>query len=707
MRKLIVAIGWRPFAALTTGIFSLILLIYFYVQQRHFEGNYKTVLAHSHTLDRTYHRLSYDVLRISLFAYVDQDAITAGVEAMEKEYRALRYNPFLKQRHYAETARRVAWLGEALQMYETSMNDFLMLNAGIKNSFVFITSLSAEKIRLFENDPETYTLLLSIIAQVSQARVLSDASFLKDLNARAEALGRLGAMTQEQAALIRSFLIHVHYIAANYPGFVRTITRIESSELQRQIADMEDVFQQEAQTDNVMLDRFVIILLTLFLLALVLVVGLLIHAAFENRRLRRLEEQLRHSLSHDQLTGLLSRSRFETLQDTFEQPALLLLNIDQFKHINDFYGGAAGNAILKEVSLLIRQPVLGPYHPQFFRLGGDDFGVVLQNVEAERARQLGSMLKQTIEGHAFAYDNIEVFITVTVAVNYLKPLLENADLILKHEKLRHSESVALFSEAMQLKEKVKTNIAMTYEVKKALDRDAVVPWFQPIVDLRSGQVVKYEALVRLVGVDGEISIPERFLSTAMQTPYYRRITVAMLQKVFETMDKHPCRFSLNLGMRDLADEKLVMLLLAELDAHRDRAGRLDIELLESEELDDLDAVRTFIAKVKAYGCGVSLDDFGSGYSNFSYVMELDVDTLKIDGSLVRKMALDAKTLRTVETIVRFAHQLGLKVIAEYVESASTAEKLRGMGVEYAQGYHFGRPLPAMEGENADGGKTCL
>lgn len=703
MKNLIVAIGWKPFAALTTGIFSLIFLIYFYVQQRQFEGNYKTVLTHSHMLDRTYHRLSYDVLRISLFAYVDQDAITEGLGAMEKEYLALRSNTFLKQEHYAETAKRVEWLGDLLQMYEVSINDFLMLNAGIKNSFVFITSLSAEKIRLFENDPETYTLLLSIIAQVSQARVLSDASFLKDLNAKAEPLGKFRALTQEQSDLIRSFLIHVHYIAANYPGFVRTITRIESSELQRQLSEMEDVFQQEARTDNVMLDRFVIVLLLLFLVALVLVVGLLIRGAFENRRLRRLEEQLRHSLSHDQLTGLLSRSRFETLQEGFEQPALLLLNIDQFKHINDFYGGAAGNAILKEVSLLIRQPVLEAYRPYFFRLGGDDFGVVLQNVEAERARQLGSTLKQTIESHAFAYDNIEVFITVTVAVNCMRPLMENADLILKHEKQRHGEGIVLFSEGMHLKEKVETNIAMTYEVKKALDRGAVIPWFQPVVDLRSGAVVKYEALVRLVGSDGEVSSPERFLSTAMQTPYYRRITVAMLKRVLETMACHPGRFSLNLGMRDVADEKLVALLLAELDASRDRAARLDIELLESEELDDLDAVRTFIAKIKAYGCRVSLDDFGSGYSNFSYVMELDIDTLKIDGSLVSKMALDAKTQRTVETIVRFAHQLGLNVIAEFVESAAMAEKLRGMGVEYAQGYYFGRPSPTIAGGFETGG----
>ncbi|WP_345972624.1 EAL domain-containing protein [Sulfurimonas diazotrophicus] len=689
-------IGWKPFLALAAGVGSFSLLLYFYLSQRHVEYNFREVRGHFHTIDRNYHRLNYEILRSSLFAYSNQDEITGDLNTLKDEYEALRKNAFLERSAYGRSHRSLVRLGESLHRYESMLDDFMMLNAGIKNSFVYITSLSAEKVKMFENDPVTYARILSVIAEVSQARILFDATFLSNLNREVEPLEALSGMSKAQAALIRSFILHVHYIAANYPGFVQNVNRIETFNLDQRIVELETNFLDEAKRDYEMLDRFVVILAALFLTALVLVMGLLIRAGNENRHLRELEGELRHAISHDQLTELLSRSRFEQLQEQFESPYLLLLNLDRFKHVNDFYGSAAGNAILKEIALLIRQPVLEPFHPYYFRLGGDEFGVVLQGIDAERARQMGRMLKKSIEGYTFFVDDIEVYLTVSVAVNGVAPLLENADLILKYDKARHSEGVLFFSEELHLKEQAARNIATAHELKRALDRDAIVPWFQPIVQLQSGEVAKYEALVRMVGSDGSVSGPGLFLETAMQTPYYRRITEVMVHKVFEAMEGYDTRFSINLGMRDLADEKMVSMLLSLLETYKERAGRLDIELLESEELDDLEAVKTFIKQVKAYGCRIAIDDFGIGYSNFAYLMELDIDILKIDGSLITKIVDDEMTQRTVRTIVRFAKQLGFEIVAEFVENEETIAVLRKMGVGYGQGYYFGRPAAAPE-----------
>ncbi|WP_345970063.1 EAL domain-containing protein [Sulfurimonas sp. HSL1-6] len=689
-------IGWKPFLALAAGVGSFSLLLYFYLSQRHVEYNFREVRGHFHTIDRNYHRLNYEILRSSLFAYSNQDEITGDLNTLKDEYEALRKNAFLERSAYGRSHRSLVRLGESLHRYESMLDDFMMLNAGIKNSFVYITSLSAEKVKMFENDPVTYARILSVIAEVSQARILFDATFLSNLNREVEPLEALSGMSKAQAALIRSFILHVHYIAANYPGFVQNVNRIETFNLDQRIVELETNFLDEAKRDYEMLDRFVVILAALFLTALVLVMGLLIRAGNENRHLRELEGELRHAISHDQLTELLSRSRFEQLQEQFESPYLLLLNLDRFKHVNDFYGSAAGNAILKEIALLIRQPVLEPFHPYYFRLGGDEFGVVLQGIDADRARQMGRMLKKSIEGYTFFVDDIEVYLTVSVAVNGVAPLLENADLILKYDKARHSEGVLFFSEELHLKEQAARNIATAHELKRALDRDAIVPWFQPIVQLQSGEVAKYEALVRMVGSDGSVSGPGVFLDTAMQTPYYRRITEVMVHKVFEAMEGYDTRFSINLGMRDLADEKMVSMLLSLLETYKERAGRLDIELLESEELDDLEAVKTFIKKVKAYGCRIAIDDFGIGYSNFAYLMELDIDILKIDGSLITKVVDDEMTQRTVKTIVRFAKQLGFEIVAEFVENEETIAVLRKMGVGYGQGYYFGRPAAAPE-----------
>ena len=697
MSALLRQIGWKPFLALAAGVGSFSLLLYFYLSQRHVEYNFREVRGHFHTIDRNYHRLNYEILRSSLFAYSNQDEITGDLDTLKHEFEALRKNAFLRRDAYRQSYRSLVRLGEALNRYETTIGDFMMLNAGIKNSFVYITSLSAQKVKLFEDDPVTYARILSIIAEVSQARILFDATFLGDLNEEVEPLGYLSGISKEQAALIRSFMLHVHYIAANYPGFVKNVNRIETFDLDRRIVELETNFLDEAKRDYEMLDRFVVILAALFLTALILVIGLLIHAGRENRRLRELEGELRHAISHDQLTGLLSRSRFEQLQAEFESPCLLLLNLDRFKHVNDFYGSAAGNAILKEIGLLIRQPVLEPYRPHYFRLGGDEFGVVLQGIDAERARQMAVMLKKSIEGYTFFVDDIEVYLTVSVAVNGVAPLLENADLILKYDKARHSEGVLVFSEALHLKEQAARNIATAHELKRAIDRDAIVPWFQPIVGLRSGEVAKYEALVRMVGSDGAVSGPAAFLETAMQTPYYRRITAVMVQKVFEAMAGYDTRFSINLGMRDLADEKMVSMLLSLLETYKERAGRLDIELLESEELDDLESVKDFIKRVKAYGCRVAIDDFGVGYSNFAYLLELDIDILKIDGSLISKVVGDEMTKHTVKTIVRFAKQLGFEIVAEFVEDEATIAVLETMGIEYGQGYYYGHPAPSPEG----------
>ncbi|RLA69131.1 MAG: diguanylate phosphodiesterase, partial [Epsilonproteobacteria bacterium] len=153
----------------------------------------------------------------------------------------------------------------------------------------------------------------------------------------------------------------------------------------------------------------------------------------------------------------------------------------------------------------------------------------------------------------------------------------------------------------------------------------------------------------------------------------------------------PYRFSVNLSMKDMMDETLIAVLIKALEEDRETAKRLDIELLESEELFDLDRVIVFIKQIKSYGCRIAIDDFGSGYSNFAYVSALPIDILKIDGSLIRNMHESPRNLQAVKTIIAFAQNLKLDTVAEFVEDEATAVRLKEMGVTYAQGYHFGKP----------------
>ncbi|HHH72604.1 MAG TPA: bifunctional diguanylate cyclase/phosphodiesterase, partial [Sulfuricurvum sp.] len=366
-------------------------------------------------------------------------------------------------------------------------------------------------------------------------------------------------------------------------------------------------------------------------------------------------------------------------------------NINHFKHVNDFYGSAVGNTILSEMALLIRQPVLEAYSPEYFRLGGDDFGIVVHAVEPERAMQLATTLKKTIESYVFVVDEIDIYITVSVVINRHVPLLENADLLLKQARGRYRDMIAVYSENLKLKENAQLNINVTREVKEALESDGIVAWFQPIVDLQSGKTVKFEALVRMKTANDTVKGPAQFLSVAKKTPYYYRITRKMIQHVFEAMQETPYYFSVNIGMRDLEDEKLMDVLRETLTQNSHFAHRLEIELLESEELDDLRLVRTLIEELKSLGCTIAIDDFGSGYSNFSYIVNLNADVLKIDGSLISTMLENEISYQTVKTIADFAKNMGLAVVGEFVESKETAVALKKMGICCAQGYYFAKP----------------
>ncbi len=618
------------------------------------------------------------------------------LKLLNAAYARLERSEILRRERYRSNKQEIDAFGKTLDAYEATVQDFMMLNAGIKNSFVFVVSLPTEHADEIGTQTRLYAQMLAVVARLSQARILADASFLDDISSKIQRLETLRPASGNLRQLVANFELHVRYLLAHYPRFVTLTSHIEASPFKQRLAAVEKHFMATARGDFKMLDRFAALLLALFVFAVIAIIVLLMRTERENRRLRRLEAELRYALEHDTLTGLFSRRQFEALLPTFESPALLLLNIDHFKHINDFYGTAAGDAILHEVAALLRESVETLKDVYVFRLGGDDFGIVLQNPAADEVRRFARALKARIEAHAFTVDAVEVYLTVTAAVSMTKPLLENADLALKYEKTRQRGDVVFFSEAQHLKEAVRHNLQVMQTVKDALDRDAVVPWFQPIVRLSDGEVVKYEALVRIVREDGTVEGPNRFLRIISKTAYYRRITQVMVEKVFVRMADAHHRFSINLSMRDLADDKLCAMLFGLFDRHKEIASRLDIELLESEELDDFSAVRAFLERARSYGCKIAIDDFGSGYSNFAYMLDLPVDILKIDGSLVGKILADAQKALTVRTIAAFARDMKLEVIAEFVEDAETAAMLRDFGIAMAQGYYFGRPSPNID-----------
>jgi len=237
----------------------------------------------------------------------------------------------------------------------------------------------------------------------------------------------------------------------------------------------------------------------------------------------------------------------------------------------------------------------------------------------------------------------------------------------------------------------KKNLDVMKMVKKALDDYKILSYFQPIVNNKTQQVEKYESLVRLIDEDGSVVSPYEFLGVSKRGSYYNKITTRVLENSFEILKTIRTELSINLSTLDIEKNDTRELIYSLLETNKKDCNRLVFELLEDERVKDFATIKTFIQKVKSMGVSIAIDDFGAGYSNFERLLEFEPDLLKIDGSLIKNIITDKYSQNIVETIVAFAKRQNIKTIAEYVENQDIFDYLNNLGVDYSQGYYFGKP----------------
>jgi EAL domain-containing protein (putative c-di-GMP-specific phosphodiesterase class I) len=236
-------------------------------------------------------------------------------------------------------------------------------------------------------------------------------------------------------------------------------------------------------------------------------------------------------------------------------------------------------------------------------------------------------------------------------------------------------------------------------VKEALASRRIVTYFQPIVENATREISKYESLVRLIDGEGNIRAPFFFLDVSKKGNLYHGITAQVLERSFEALSRCGREISVNLSARDIEHGTTRKKILQLLEKHRKVSHRLVFELLEDESIDDTELIKSFITHVKGYGVKIAIDDFGSGFSNYERLLEYQPDLLKIDGSLIRHLETSAYARSVVKSIVTFAEEQGLETVAEFVENENVFQLVGALGVDYSQGYHFGKPepLPAPTG----------
>ncbi len=406
-------------------------------------------------------------------------------------------------------------------------------------------------------------------------------------------------------------------------------------------------------------------------------------------------ERLEYLLYHDTVTGLPNRLMLLKDVENLEEPVVCVLDISNFRYLNEFYGEECGDLILKQLAEKLKKRGITR---RVYRVFSDEFALLYD------LKELGITYNQflsyfeeivnSLEEEVFSCNSVEVFLSFFVGVSYgrkKEKLLSKAEIALSEAKERRKKIFGIDERAFE-KVNYKNNIELIRKIKRALEERRVVPYYQPIVNNKTLEVEKFEALVRLMDENGQVIPPSQFLEVARRSTLMPQITKRVIEKVVEDFKDVPYGVSINLSFEDLSDKKVVEFILKKINEFPE-PKRLGFEILETEEVKNYKLLVNFLKEVKKYGCYFSIDDFGTGYSNFELLMKLDVDYLKIDGSIIKRLKSDGNTRVLVEAIVSFSRQLGIKTIAEFVSDRETFDIVKKIGVNYSQGYYFGKPKP--------------
>lgn len=396
----------------------------------------------------------------------------------------------------------------------------------------------------------------------------------------------------------------------------------------------------------------------------------------------------------DELTGLKNRTAlWNDLKNMYDKTMLVVLNIDRFSDINSYFGYDVGDRLLRAFGDRLAAT---SETERIYRISGDEFVIVFREQTLDdTVRKAIFDRVSALEHQKFNVEGYEIAVDIScgVACAAATDVYNFAHIALKEAKEQRVK-VIFFGDHKALGEKTRNNVMYVDKIKSAIENDRIVPYFQGIVDNKTRQIVKYESLIRLIDSDGTVLTPYRFLEHAKKSKLYEKLTRIMITKTFDVFEALEYEFSLNLTLQDIMSEKTRNLLYNRLQ-NSSASNRLVFEIVESEGIENFDEVTEFIKTVKKHGCKIAIDDFGTGYSNFSYLSKLDVDYIKIDGSLIKNINHDEDHLFTVESILHFARKKGIETIAEFVEDEAIYTKLVELGITYSQGYFFSLPSPSI------------
>ena len=430
-------------------------------------------------------------------------------------------------------------------------------------------------------------------------------------------------------------------------------------------------------------------------------------------------QQIAYQATHDVLTELVNRQEFEhrlrrvleTARTEQAEHALCYLDLDQFKVINDTCGHVAGDELLRQLGGLLQQKVRK--RDTLARLGGDEFGVLMEHCSLNQALRVANSLREAVEEYRFAWEDKRFNIGVSMG---LVPITESSESIIRvlgaadtacyAAKDEGRNRIHVYREDDAELAKRHGEMQWVARIQRALEEQRFHLNFQPISPVNSSRQegTHYELLLRMQDEEGHTVLPGAFLPAAERYNLATKLDGWVVRTAFEWLGKNPKHLEqlylceINLSGQSLGDSEFLELVVRQLRESAIPPEKVCFEVTETAAITNLTSATHFIQTLKGVGCQFALDDFGSGLSSFAYLKTLPADFLKIDGLFVKDIADDPTDLAMVKSINEIGHTMGKRTVAESVENAAILQKLkeRGIGVDYAQGYHIGRPKPIAE-----------
>ena len=425
------------------------------------------------------------------------------------------------------------------------------------------------------------------------------------------------------------------------------------------------------------------------------------------------KESLTNQVYIDHLTGKGNEAALYELINAEKTGIVIYLTIVNFANLRLFYKAETTNEILRSFARTLAMCIeSNEIKAKIFRIQSDEFCLFYEGSNITRDVEI---INKYFTDKVFNLHTTEGFasapLNVTIGVSERADVAGGANRVFQavmamYEAQGKNEHVGFYSRPNVIEEKYLQNQIMINTIQNAIKKNQVFVLVQPIFDIThrdmSGNTygtndsdyvpLVYEILIRLIDRSGKTRCPGEFIDIAKQTSLYIPLTRVVIDEAFRLLDRFAgTKFSINLSYFDIANEGIKELLCKKL-ASSPNASNLFIEILESEEFDDYESLRSFIAVAKNYGCTIAIDDFGSGYSNYYRILTLDVDYIKIDGALIKNIANDKNSRAIVETIAGFAKKQGYELIAEYVENHEISMILEEMGIRYMQGYFYSKPM---------------